>query len=314
MSASGYPANLRFAGAFRCVSLGLLVCLCSATGQCQLGSAAATQQRLRNFLAQRQTSDRDTPALAREDAEAQHASLLNRNAVRAHDGASTPLTAPWQPLGPSSVHTPLYGNVTGRVTAIAMDPNDTSGNTVYIGTTGGGVWKSTTAAGPLSGVKFAPLTDTPAVFSISAGSTTIPSLSIGAIAVQPAPNPVVLAGTGDPNDATDSLYGEGILRSTDGGQTWTIATLVPDSIDPGTFYSFAGLSTAAIAWSTRSTNVVVAAMSFSPQAAIVDAAPSSSVAGLYYSTDAGTTWHMATLYDGAQVVQTPQPQIGRAHV
>ena len=47
-------------------------------------------------------------------------------------------------------------------------------------------------------------------------------------------------------------------------------------------------------------------MSVSPQAAIVDAAGSSSVAGLYYSTDAGTTWHMATLYDGAQVVQTPQ--------
>src|SRR6185437_3406251 len=210
---------------------------------------------------------------AREDAQAQHATLLSRNAIRAHNGSSTPLTAPWQPLGPSSVQTQRYGNITGRVTAIALDPNDTSGNTVYLGTTGGGVWKSTAVAGPLSGVTFAPLTDTLPVFSISSGSSTIPSLSIGAVAVQPAPNPVVLAGTGDPNDATDSLYGEGILRSTDGGQTWTIATLAPDQTDPGNFFSFAGLSTAAIAWSTLSTNVVVAAMSVSPQAAIVDAAP-----------------------------------------
>jgi hypothetical protein len=281
-----------------------------------VSSATARQQRLREFLSQRQTSDGTTSALARENAQAQHATLLSRNAIRPHSGSSTPLTAPWQPLGPSSVQTQLYGNVTGRVTAIALDPNDTSGNTVYLGTTGGGVWKSTTAAGPLSGVTFAPLTDTLPVFSISAGSSTIPSLSIGSVAVQPAPNPVVLAGTGDPNDATDSLYGEGILRSVDGGQTWTIATIAENQVGPNIYYhALAGLSTAALAWSTASTDLVVAAMSVSPQAAIVDAAPLS-VAGLYYSTDAGITWHMATLYDGAQVVQTSQPpgtgQIGNA--
>jgi hypothetical protein len=232
--------------------------------------------------------------------------------VRAH-GGSTPLNVPWQALGPSAVISQHYGNITGRVTAIAFDPNDTSGNTIYLGTTGGGVWKSANAAGALASITFSPLTDTLPVFSINAGSSTVPSLSIGAVAVQPAANPVVLAGTGDPNDASDSLYGEGILRSTDGGQTWTIATLAQNS---GNYYSFAGLSTAAIAWSTASTNLVVAAMSVSPQASTVDAAGSDSVPGLYYSTDAGTTWHMSTLYDGAQVVQTPQPlgtgQVGNA--
>ncbi len=195
--------------------------------------------------------------------------------------------------------------MTGRVTAIAFDPNDSTGNTVYLGTTGGGVWKSTNAAGPLASISFTPLTDTLPVFSINAGSSTIPSLSIGAVALQPAPNPVILAGTGDPNDATDSLYGEGILRSTDGGQTWTIATAAVEG--PSLNHTFAGLSTAAIAWSSASTNVVVAAMSVSPQAAIVDAQNVSSVPGLYYSTNAGATWKMATLYDGAQVVQSPQP-------
>jgi len=317
VSACGRPSNQRFAGDFRCVSLVLLLALGVPAGHSQVVSAAARQQRVRDFLARRRTADGTTPARAREDAQAQHATLLSRNAIRAHNGSSTPLTAPWQPLGPSSVQTQRYGNITGRVTAIALDPNDTSGNTVYLGTTGGGVWKSTAVAGPLSGVTFAPLTDTLPVFSISSGSSTIPSLSIGAVAVQPAPNPVVLAGTGDPNDATDSLYGEGILRSTDGGQTWTIATLAQDQIGGVSYiHAFAGLSTAALAWSTASTNLVVAALSFSPEAAIVDAAPSSSVAGLYYSTDAGMTWHMASLYDGARVVQTPQPagtgQVGNA--
>ena len=276
----------------------------AAAASCQT-PAATQQQRVRDFLAQRRTNNGTNPALELATAEVQRAALVSRSSIHAHGSSSTPLTTAWQPLGPGSVLTQLYGAVTGRVTAIALDPNDPSGNTVYLGTTGGGVWKSTTAAGPLSAVSFTPLTDTLPIFSINAGSSTIPSLSIGAVAVQPAPNPVVLAGTGDPNDATDSLYGEGILRSTDGGQTWTVTTLSQDG--GAGIHSFAGLSTAALAWSTASTNLVVAAMSVSPDAAIVDAAGPSSIPGLYYSTDAGLTWHMATLYDGAQVVQTPKP-------
>ena len=60
----------------------------------------------------------------------------------------TSLSASWQPLGPNQIATAAYGNVTGRITAIAIDPADPTGNTVYLGTTGGGVWKSTNAAGP----------------------------------------------------------------------------------------------------------------------------------------------------------------------
>jgi len=35
------------------------------------------------------------------------------------------------------------GYVSGRVTSIVTDPNDASGNTVYIGSAGGGVWAGT---------------------------------------------------------------------------------------------------------------------------------------------------------------------------
>lgn len=44
----------------------------------------------------------------------------------------------WQPIGPNQVLTPRFGKVTGRVTSLAIDTWDKSGNTVYAGTTGGG--------------------------------------------------------------------------------------------------------------------------------------------------------------------------------
>ena len=215
------------------------------------------------------------------------------------------LTAAWQPLGPSSVVSATYNNVTGRVAAIATDPNDLTGNTVYLGTTGGGVWKSTNAAA-VSGVSFAPLTDTLPVFSNNAGSSSLPSLTIGALAVQPAVNPVLIAGTGDPNNATDSYYGEGLLILAPATQKWTLIQYSQDT--PNVNSAFVGLVTAGIAFSTAKPALVVAAFSTSPQAAVVGAMTPYSIPGLYYSVDAGQTWHMATIQDGTTVVQTPQPQ------
>lgn len=116
----------------------------------------------------------------------------------AHLSAQTSLTAPWTQLGPIAVTSPAYNALTGRVTALALDPNDPTGNTLYLGATGAGVWKSTNAAGPLASVTFRPLTDTLPAFSPSSSSYIPPALSIGAIAVQPAANPVIIAGTGDP--------------------------------------------------------------------------------------------------------------------
>jgi hypothetical protein len=224
------------------------------------------------------------------------------------------LTAAWQPLGPSSILSPTYNNLTGRVAAIAADPNDATGNTVYLGTTGGGVWKSTNAAGPLNSVTFAPLTDTLPVFSNNAGGSAFPSLTIGALAVQPAVRPVMIAGTGDPNNATDSYYGVGLLRSTDGGLTWTLIQSSQDGV--AGFHSFLGLATAGIAFSTATPTLVVAGFSTSTQAAVVGAVTVNSFPGLYYSIDAGVTWQMATIQDGTSIVQTPQPlgtgEIGNA--
>jgi hypothetical protein len=218
----------------------------------------------------------------------------------------TSLNTPWQPIGPSQVSSVAYGNVTGRITSIAIDPADTTGNTVYLGTTGGGVWKSANAAGPPGNVTFSALTDTLPAFSANAGSGAIPSLSIGAISVQ---SGVVLAGTGDPNDASDSFYGSGILRSADGGLTWTLIQESHDGVASN--HSFIGLGFAGFAWSSVSPGTVVAAVSQAAEGVLVNAPDATnSVMGLYYSTDSGVTWQMSVIMDGSQIVQTPLPSGG----
>ena len=214
---------------------------------------------------------------------------------------ATSLSVPWTAVGPLQVQTSAYGLITGRITAAAIDPSDTTGNTVYLGTSGGGVWKSTNAAQPVSAVTFQPLTDTLPVYSPGAGTSVIPSLSIGAVSVQPGGTGVVLAGTGDPNDAADSYYGAGILRSADNGVTWS---LIQNGSSPtGGVYSFVGQGIAGFAWSTVSPQLVVAAVSSSVESAVVgdDAFPG--VRGLYYSTDGGVTWNIATIQDGSTIVQ-----------
>jgi len=106
------------------------------------------------------------------------------------------------------------------VLSVAVDPADSSGNIVYIGTAGG-VFKSTNAAAS-SGSAFVPVTDR--VPALDLTHFHINLVNVGAVSVQPGGTNVVLAGTGDPTNEPDSLYGTGILRSTDGGNSWTTIT------------------------------------------------------------------------------------------
>ncbi len=218
----------------------------------------------------------------------------------------------WQAVGPKQIVTPQFGNVTGRVTSIAIAPWDTSGNTVYLGATGGGVWRSTNAAANNpSAVTWQPLTDNLAAYS----GVNITSLSIGAVSLQPGSATtagIVLAGTGDPNDVLDSYYGAGILRSADGGTTWKLITQSSDGFSGGiTNYSFVGDAFSGFAWSTTNTNLVVAAVTNSFDGFINNinnnGTDNVAEAGLYYSTDAGQTWFLSTIEDGPnQPIQSSQ--------
>lgn len=205
----------------------------------------------------------------------------------------------WQPLGPAAVSTPGYGLVTGRISALALDPSDATGNRLYVGTTGGGVWGSSNAGvANASGVAFTPLTD--AVNAL--GGAADASISIGALTVQPGGTGVILAGTGDPNDVLDSYYGAGILRSTDGGATWSLIQETHDAEDglSGQDFAFVGEGFAGFAWSTVNPQIVIAAVSQAYEGTLVDAGEAKlSYQGLYYSADSGATWHLATITDGA---------------
>jgi hypothetical protein len=212
--------------------------------------------------------------------------------------ATSPATATWQALGPTAVVTPNFGLVTGRVSSLALDPSDATGNRLYIGTTGGGVWSSSNAGtSTTSAIAFSPLTDNLAALGGAAGS----SISIGALTVQPGQTGVILAGTGDPNDSLDSYYGAGILRSTDSGNTWE---LIADTDDTGqqlgSFNStFVGNGFAGFAWSTLNPQLVVAAVSQALEGELVGSSlVKNNFAGLYYSADSGVTWHLASIIDG----------------
>jgi hypothetical protein len=182
-----------------------------------------------------------------------------------------------------------YHQVAGRATAVAIDPADPTGNTVYIGGAQSGVWKSTNAANnTANSVMWAPVTDDQA------------TLSIGAIAIQPGntdpAKTVILAATGEANNSGDSYFGLGILRSTNAGGTWT---LIPTA--NGGALSFSGLGGTRMAFSTTSgqTNTVVAAMATSSEGIIDGAVTSGTTRGLYTSLDAGQTWTYNALLDPA---------------
>ncbi len=261
--------------------------------------AVSRPMRARKFLAGRASPEGEAAAQALDAARREHLAMMQAQA--SPRGSS--LSAAWQPIGPNQIVSQSFGNVTGRVSAIAIDPADLTGNTVYVGTTGGGVWKSTNAAGPAAGVTFLPVTDTLPVFSANAGGVAIPSLSIGAVSVG---DGIVLAGTGDPNDASDSYYGEGVLRSADGGLTWTLIQGSKDGVAGN--HSFVGLGVAGFAWSSTTPSLVVAAISQAAEGVVVNSPDAAqSVMGLYYSTDAGATWQMGVIEDGSQIVQTPLP-------
>lgn len=204
-------------------------------------------------------------------------------------------TATWQPVGPAAVVTPGYGLVSGRVAALAIDPSDPTGNHVYVGTSGGGVWSAqNAAAGNPAQVLLTPLTDTVNALDVINDA----SISIGALTVQPGGTGVILAGTGDPNDALDSYYGAGILRSADGGNTWTAIPITADQL-----YAFTGEGFAGFAWSTTNPQLVVAAVSQAYEGTLVNATVAGrSYQGLYYSTDAGVTWNLSTITDGPYAI------------
>jgi len=116
----------------------------------------------------------------------------------------------------------------------------------------GGVWEAQNGASPILLWLFSLLLPTPWSFE---RLQRMPRSASGADGAAER-NGSDLAGTGDPNDALDSYYGAGILRSTDGGTTWSVIHATADLR-----WSFSGEGFAGFAWGTANPQLVVAAVS-----------------------------------------------------
>lgn len=100
---------------------------------------------------------------------------------------------PWTLEGPT--------NIGGRINALAVDPNNASIR--FAGTSAGGIFKTTNGG-----------------FSWDAIFDTSTHLAIGDITFEPGNSQVIYAGTGDPNIGGYVFLGDGVYKSTDGGNSW----------------------------------------------------------------------------------------------
>ncbi len=165
----------------------------------------------------------------------------------------------WISLGPTPGSYNSAPN-SSRVRVVAYDPDST--NVIYIGTSNGGVWKSTDG-----GFNWVAKTD----FEIS--------LSSGALAVYNnwntnPPQRIVYCGTGEGGFGFRySYYGRGLLKSTDGGDTWkNILNGLPST---SYFHK--------IAINPASPNILLAALG-------TNFANPVNTGGLYRSEDYGESW------------------------
>ena len=139
-------------------------------------------------------------SLRRAEARAQQAS---------GPGAGSPAPAVWGALGPRPIPngqvSPFDVPVSGRATSIAVDPANS--NDVYVGTAGGGVFRTLDG-----GSTWSPMFD-----------DVMNSLAIGALSFAPSDPSVLYVGTGEGNGSADSQAGVGLYRiNSAGGATPTI--------------------------------------------------------------------------------------------
>jgi photosystem II stability/assembly factor-like uncharacterized protein len=146
--------------------------------------------------------------------------------------------------------------MSGRISAIAGTREGSGKITLFVGAASGGVWKSDD-----SGTRYRPVFDEQ------------PAQSIGAIALDPKNSKNVWVGTGESWTRNSVSIGDGVYKSTDGGETWTHVGLEKSE------------RISRIVVSPRNSDTVFACV---PGALWSD----SPDRGLYKTTDGGKTWKL----------------------
>ncbi|TMC53219.1 MAG: DUF11 domain-containing protein [Chloroflexi bacterium] len=179
-------------------------------------------------------------------------------------GAGASFASAWAPLGPSPIIQSqrtdgALAAVSGRIGALAIRKN----GRLVLGAAQGGVWTMDPGTDT-----WVPRTD------------NLPSLSTGALAVAPSNDLVVYDGTGEGALSGDSYFGNGILKSTDGGTTWT-------HVSADFFY---GVSISRLAVDPTNANHVYATVLRGRGGAHRTTPPVRSTYGIWESRDGGAGW------------------------
>ncbi|HTY10003.1 MAG TPA: T9SS type A sorting domain-containing protein [Bacteroidota bacterium] len=157
----------------------------------------------------------------------------------------------WSALGP--------GNIGGRVRSIVIDPLNSS--IILAGSVSGGIWKTTDG-----GASWSPKTD---------GQD---NLAISSMVVDPTNDSVVYAGTGEGWSNVDAVYGGGIFKSTDFGETWTLLSSTSSSASFGDVMKLAADSSGNIYAATKNYRYGYGPTTYTANG------------GLYKTTNGGTSW------------------------
>ncbi len=185
----------------------------------------------------------------------------------------------WQERGPA--------NIGGRTRAIVVHPQNP--NIWWLGSVGGGIWKTEDA-----GEHWRPVTD------------DMPALAISTIDICRSKPDILYAGTGEGIGNYDAIVGDGIFKSTDGGEHWIqlpatagqydfryVNRLVvhpqhPDTVlaatNTGILRTFDGGQTWSLRKSGKSLQIVANPKNFNTLFAMFGAN------GIYKSTDLGAHW------------------------
>ena len=159
-----------------------------------------------------------------------------------------------------------YGTTEGRVNAIVTDPTTTTNGSIvaYMGSVGGGVWKTTNCCTAST------------TWSVTTDSPVLATTSIDTLAIDPNDHNTIYAGTGDLNYGSFSMGSQGIFKSTDGGNTWTVLgadVFGPEYIEPaGNYPQYDSVGKVRVD-PNNSNNIVAGTKK-----------------GLWFSYDQGVTW------------------------
>jgi photosystem II stability/assembly factor-like uncharacterized protein len=168
----------------------------------------------------------------------------------------------WSNIGPAPIGEIARSDnslvtMNGRIGALAIRP---STGEIILGGAQGGIWI-------FDGTWHAMTDD-------------LPSLAIGAISIAPSDDSIIYAGTGEGALSGDSYFGNGVMKSTDGGHTWSHVS--------GDY--FIGVSMSRLLVDPNNANHLYAAVLRGRGGARRTSPAQHSKFGIWESLDGGTSW------------------------